>query len=287
MNTKRLVLTLLAPLALLPAAALAQPPDIDTPPAQLAQGYYDHTGRWHANEPNPYPDGYFDRAGHFHAYADAQPNANGYYDDNGNWVPARPTAPSGGYMDRDGNSVPQPWNGTYDRNPNWVPNAQGNGGYDYGRHDDAVPYGNGAYPYHFDHGGPDHWSYRDRGRFETLDVAARNLALTASSVARVAMRRSYDDRYTSEAFVRLDRSADAFARVTAQRSRGSIVGAAYTDLVNAYVDAQRSFGAVRPDRWLGNQFYVLGSAMGRLDRRYFGERAFGGRNPADDLYDRR
>ena len=70
----RFVLALAAPLALLPAVAQAQPGAYSTRDPYYGQnqnGYYDHSGTWHANQPNPYPDGYFDQNGTWHAYADA------------------------------------------------------------------------------------------------------------------------------------------------------------------------------------------------------------------------
>jgi hypothetical protein len=62
------------------------------------------------------------------------------------------------------------------------------------------------------------------------------------------------------------------------------VGQVYANLVDAFLDAQSRFGALQPDGWLANQFHVMAAAMGRLDKRYFGNRAFGGQNPGNTGY---
>ena len=74
------------------------------------------------------------------------------------------------------------------------------------------------------------------------------------------------------------------ARLGELANRSDIVGRAYADLVNSFVDAQRRFAGLQPDGWLSNQFHVMSSAMSRLDKRYFGSRAFAGRNPDNLAY---
>jgi hypothetical protein len=306
----RFVLALAAPLALLPVVAQAQPGAYSTRDPYYGQnqnGYYDHSGTWHANQPNPYPDGYFDQYGTWHAYADqrgghydsygnwvpdntAQPRSGGYYDRNGNWVPDDTAQPrSGGYYDRNGNWVPSTTTsgGYYDRNGKWVPAQQQAGGY-YDRDGRWHSTSNDAYYGNSTSGrigAPDRWTYSERGRSESLEVAARNFAGTANTLAREATRRSgYADAATIDALRRLDVQASNFARLASQRNRADLVGRAYSDLVNSFVDAQRRFGNLQPNGWLANEFHVMASAMGRLDKRYFGSRAFAGRSPENLAY---
>ena len=289
---RTILLTLLAAVALAPAAVQAQPPGYNSPSEGYygQPGYYDHTGTWHANQPNPYPDGYFDRDGDFHYYANS--NQGGYYDRNGNWVPNTPNSTQGGYYDRNGNWVPAPSTqngGYYDRNGNWVPstavprggygNGTGNGYYD--RNGVWHPYsstsGNSGYGVML----PQRWDYSERGHVaESLDVAARNFAQAALTVARNTTRHSrYADSATLNALRRLDQAAASFAQVANRSARPEAVGNAYMNVVNAFVNVQRTFPALQPDSWLSNQFHVMAANLGRVDKRYFGSRAFRGQDP--------
>jgi len=314
---RTLLMTLLAAATLAPAAVLAQPPGYNSPNEGYygQPGYYDHTGTWHANQPNPYPDGYFDRDGNFHYYANGnQAGGGGYYDRNGNWVPSSAGGGNGGYYDRNGNWIPATGSqtgGYYDRNGNWIP-ATGSqtGGY-YDRNGNWVPNtavprgtygnnGNGAngngyydrngvwHPYGSTYGNsgygaiaPQRWDYSERGHVaESLDVAARNFAQAAYTVARNTSRHSrYADNATLSSLQRLDQAAASFAQVANRRARPEDVGNAYMSVVNAFVDVQRTFPALQPDSWLSNQYHVMAANLGRVDKRYFGGRAFRGEDP--------
>ena len=213
--------------------------------AQSPRGYYDQYGQYHEYSQN---DGYYDRNGQWHPYDDNS-RTGGYYDTRGVWHPY--DTQSGGYYDQDGR-----WH------------AYGNDGY--GR---VVT-------------GPTRWTWSDnRGRAESLATAARNLASTVSALDREAYRRSgYEDQAALEALRRLDEATQEFARVAQTRSRGDLVGAAYTSLVDSYIAARDRFGALSPDGRQSNLFNVMSSALGRVDKRYFGSRVFGGQNPADAGY---
>jgi hypothetical protein len=188
------------------------------------------------------PRGYYDQYGRYH-----ESSQDGYYDRDGQWHP---------YDDsRDGSR-----RGYYDSRGVWHPSDS--------RYYDSIV-------------GPERWTWSDnRGRAESLATAARNFALTAATLDRDAYRRSgYGDRAALDAVRRLDEAAQYFSRLVLQRSRGDLVGRAYADLVDAYHDARSQFGALEPDSRLSNHFHVLSAALGRLDKRFFGSRAFGGRDP--------
>ena len=223
-------------------------------------GYYDRNGVWHPYEERSDATGYYDRNGQWHWY-DQQPGGydqqqGGYYDRNGQWHP---------YDTRDARR-----GGYYDSNGQWHPydNRYGNG-----RVGRAVA--------------PSRWNWSDnRGRSESLTTAARNLSLTAASLEREAVRRSrYQDRAALDAVRRLNERAQYFARVAQpSNNRSNVVGAAYAELVDAFHFAQQRFGALEPDPRLDNLFRVFSAAMGRLDKRYFASRVFGGQNPANMSY---
>ena len=187
--------------------------------------------------------GYYDQYGRYHEYS----QNDGYYDRNGEWHPYD--------SNRDGSR-----DGYYDSRGVWHPSDT--------RYYDRIA-------------GPERWTWSDnRGRAESLATAARNFAGTAATLEREAYRRSsYGDRAALDALRRLDEQAQYFSRVVQQRNRGDLVGRAYADLVNAYFEARMRFGALEPDSRLSNQFHVLSAALGRLDKRFFGDRAFGGRVP--------
>jgi hypothetical protein len=243
---KTIFLVILAVLALAPIAQAQQP-----------RGYYDQYGRYHEYDQN---DGYYDSNGQWHAN---DTRTDGYYDRNGQWH-ANDTRTDG----------------YYDRNGQWHPRDARSGGYfdrDGRWHADDRYYGRVA--------GPDRWTFSERGRSETLPTATANFAQTTSSVVREARRRSrYDDPAALETLQRLAEQAQYLARVTQGRNRPDLVGEAYNNVVATFVDAQQRFGALEPDGWLDNQFHVLAAAMGRLDKRYFGNRAFGGQNPGNTGY---
>ena len=205
------------------------------------------------------PRGYYDQYGRYHEYD----QNDGYYDRNGQWHPY--DTQNGGYYDRNGQWHPNDTRGGYyDRNGQWHAYSDDR----YGRI-----------------GGPDRWTYSDnRGRAESLVNAARNFALTANAVDREAANRSrYRDRAALDSLRRLSERAQELARVVAT-GRGDVAGSAYASLVDSYLDANQRFAALEPDAKLANQFQVLSSALGRLDKRFFGNRAFGGQNPASVGY---
>lgn len=206
------------------------------------------------------PRGYYDQYGNYHEYP---ARADGYYDELGRWHPNAERSTEDGY---------------YDRNGQWHPNSNQTGGY-YDRDGRWHSYANDRIGLV---SGPDRWTYKEKGRFETLPNAARNFASTVTSVQREAYRRARrDDRLALDALGRLDEQARYFAQVAQQRNRPVIIGQAYADLVASFMDVQRRFGLLEPDGWLANQFHVMASAMGRLDKRFFGSRAFAGQNPGD------
>lgn len=222
------------------------------------------------------PRGYYDQYGNYHEDA----TQNGYYDEYGRWHPNTERNTDDGYYDRDGQWHPDSnqTGGYYDSNGQWHPYANQSGGY-YDRDGRWHAYGNDRYGRI---AGPDRWTYSEKGRSETLSTAARNFASTVASVAREAYRRSgRDDRIATDSLGRLDERARYFAQVAQQRNRPELIGDAYGQLAASFVDAQRRFGGLAPDAWLANQFHVLAAAIGRLDKRYFGNRAFGGQNPGN------
>ncbi len=238
-------IVLLALLALAPFASAQQ---------TRSDGYYDRNGVWHPNEERSDATGYYDRNGQWHPYDNQQ---GGYYDRNGQWHPydTRTDTRSGGY---------------YDSNGQWHPYDNRYGNSRVGRIT-----------------APSRWNWSDnRGRSEALTTAARNLSLTAASLEREAVRRSrYQDRAAIDAVRRLNERAQYFARVAQpSNNRSNIVGAAYGELVDAFYVTQQRFSALEPDARLDNLFRVFSAAMGRLDKRYFASRVFGGQNPANMSY---
>jgi hypothetical protein len=248
---KIIFLVLLAVVALAPVAR-----------AQAPRGYYDQYGQYHEYSQNN--DGYYDRNGQWHPY-DTNSN-NGYYDRNGQWHPNDTSTTSGGY---------------YDSRGVWHSNDTRNGGY-YDRNGAWHSYGNDSYRRAT---GPDRWTWSDnRGRTDSLTTAARNFALTAGALDRDATRRSgYGDRVALDALRQLDERAQYFSRLV-QSNRSNVVGRAYADLVDSYFAVRDRFGAVNPDGRLTNSFHVLSAALGRIDKRFFGSRAFAGQVPDQGGY---
>ncbi|HEV8238535.1 MAG TPA: hypothetical protein VGS57_04125 [Thermoanaerobaculia bacterium] len=268
MRNKIIFLVLLAVAALASVARAQQAP----------RGYYDQQGRYHEYTQN---DGYYDQYGVWHPN-DATRN-NGYYDSRGVWHPAD-TGNGSGYYDRDGVWHPtdaRSGNGYYDRDGVWHPTdtRSGNGYYD--RNGVWQSYGNDSYRRAV---GPDRWTWSDnRGRAESLSTAARNFALTADALAREATRRSnYGDRTALDALRQLDERAQYFSR--AVQSNRNLVGQAYVDLVDSYLAVRGRFGVLDPDGRLSNQFHVMSAALGRIDKRFFGSRVFGGQLPDQGGY---
>jgi hypothetical protein len=238
-----------------------------------SDGYYDRNGVWHPNVERSDADGYYDRNGQWHWY-DTQQGQGGYYDSNGQWHAS--ATPSGGYYDSNGQWHPYDTRtdtrsgGYYDRNGQWHPYDNRYGNSRVGR---AVA--------------PSRWTWSDnRGRTESLNAAARNLSLTAASLEREAIRRSRSqDRAAIDAVRRLNERAQYFARVAQQtNNRSNVVGAGYAELVDAFYYTQQRFAALEPDARLDNLFRVFSAAIGRLDKRYFASRVFGGQNPANMSY---
>src|SRR6185503_9755056 len=91
---------------------------------------------------------------------------------------------------------------------------------------------------------------------------------------------AYRDPAALDALRRLSETAQNLASITRQRNnRPDLVGQAYVNVVDAYLSARDRFGVLQPDAKLANRFHVLSAALGRLDKRFFGDRAFGGQQP--------
>ncbi|MHA3794543.1 glycine zipper 2TM domain-containing protein [Sphingomonas sp. YL-JM2C] len=180
---------------------------------EVAYGYYDESGRWHANRiGDRAPRGYYDRG---NRWVDGPPN--GYYDRNDRWVAFDGDAQYSGYRDRDGRWVPVgvsgyyaadgqwvqanapgyydtrgrwvagPTSGSYDANGRWVPGSRGG---------DPVGYWEArSAPGHYDANG--RWVrgqttgyYDARGRWVSqgqVNIAARNMDV-ATRAARIEQR---------------------------------------------------------------------------------------------------
>lgn len=100
----------------------------DDSKCDVSYGYYDESGRWHANRiDSNSARGYYDRD---NRWVDGAPN--GYYDDNNRWTSFNGDAQSSGYRDRDGRYVPVGVSGYYATDGQWV-QANSPGYYDSGR----------------------------------------------------------------------------------------------------------------------------------------------------------
>ena len=103
---------------------------------EVSYGYYDESGRWHANRIDARSArGYYDRD---NRWVEGAPN--GYYDNNNRWVSFQGEAEYSGYRDRDGRWVPVGVSGYYAANGEWVP-ANSPGYYDNGRWVSGPAYG--------------------------------------------------------------------------------------------------------------------------------------------------
>lgn len=230
-------------------------------------GYYDQNGQWHPSYQDQNQTGYYDSNGVWHSYD--RSTQDGYYDRDGQW---HPYATQNGDYDRYDQRQPYDSdNGYYDRYGQWHSgNESGytyrNGRWNADRYDRAAA--------------PDRWVYRDNRRSESLATATSNLAYGTARIEREARRHSgYDDRGALFALSRLADRAEQLDRLVQTRARGEVVGAAYRDVINSFVSFERSAGNLQPDAWLSTQLNVLFAQVGRLDHRYFGDRAFGGQNP--------
>ena len=271
---KIIFLVLLAVVALAPVAR-----------AQAPRGYYDQYGQYHeySNDQYSNDNGYYDSNGQWHPN-DSNTN-DGYYDSRGVWHP-NTTGNGNGYYDSQGvwhSNDSNTNDGYYDSRGVWHPNATANGNGYYDRSGVWHSYGNDRYGRA---AGPDRWTWSDnRGRAESLVTAARNFSLPAAAVNREAYRQSgYSDRAALDALRQLDERAQYFARLV-QSNRSNGVGRAYADVVDSYLAVRSSFGAVAPDARLSNHFHVMSAALGRIDKRFFGSRAFGGQLPDQGGYD--
>jgi uncharacterized protein YcfJ len=95
---------------------------------QVSYGYYDESGRWHANRiSDREAQGYYDRDNRWVTGA-----PNGYYDRNNRWVAFDGDGQYAGYRDRDGRYVPVGVSGYYAADGEWV-QAGAPGYYDRGR----------------------------------------------------------------------------------------------------------------------------------------------------------
>ncbi|RYD95846.1 MAG: glycine zipper 2TM domain-containing protein [Sphingomonadales bacterium] len=101
-----------------------------------AYGYYDESGRWHANRiDSSSARGYYDRD---NRWVDGAPN--GYYDNNNRWVAFNGESQYSGYRDRDGRWVPVGVSGYYAADGQWV-GANAPGYYSNGRWVSGPAYG--------------------------------------------------------------------------------------------------------------------------------------------------
>jgi hypothetical protein len=240
--------------------------------ATQSGGYYDNDGVWHPSSTQS--GGYYDSNGVWHPYGQPQSTEGGYYDRDGQWHPY--ATQSGGYYDQYGRWVPSDTrngrNGYYDRNGQWHANDTTQG-YSY-RNGRWVPDRYARVT------GPDRWTWSDRGRSESLRTATSNLATGTARIEREARRRStYGDPAAFDALRRLTVSAAELDRLVQARTQSEAIGAAYRDVVNSFAYLQRTAGNIQADAWLQNQLNVLYAQVGRLDHRFFGDRAFGGVNP--------
>ena len=88
----------------------------DRPRCDVAYGYYDESGRWHANRIDASAArGYYDRNNN---WVEGPPN--GYYDRNNNWVSFNGDSRYAGYRDRDGRWVPIGVPGYYAADGEWI-----------------------------------------------------------------------------------------------------------------------------------------------------------------------
>lgn len=201
----------------------------DRPRCDVAYGYYDESGRWHANRIDASAArGYYDRN---NKWVEGPPN--GYYDRNNNWVPFNGDARYAGYRDRDGRWVPVGVPGYYAADGEWI-QASAPGYYDSrGRWVAGPAYGsydaNGRWiPGSATGGSPTgYWEarrvagyYDENGRWVRGEVVgyydARGRWVTTGSVDRpqsVAYGRNLDVR---------TREARIAARIDRQRDRGLI-----------------------------------------------------------------
>ena len=103
---------------------------------EVSYGYYDESGRWHANRIDASAArGYYDRN---NRWVEGAPN--GYYDNNNRWVAFNGDSEYAGYRDRDGRYVPVGVSGYYAADGQWVP-ANSPGYYDNGRWVSGPSYG--------------------------------------------------------------------------------------------------------------------------------------------------
>ena len=94
----------------------------------VAYGYYDEGGRWHANRIDARDArGYYDRD---NRWVEGAPN--GYYDQSNRWIAFNGDSQYSGYRDRDGRWVPIGVSGYYAADGQWV-SATAPGYYDRGR----------------------------------------------------------------------------------------------------------------------------------------------------------
>lgn len=103
---------------------------------EVAYGYYDESGRWHANRiERGRARGYYDRD---NRWVEGPPT--GYYDSNNRWVSFEVDSEAAGYYDRDGRWVPIGVSGYYAADGQWV-QANSPGYYQNGRWVSGPAYG--------------------------------------------------------------------------------------------------------------------------------------------------
>ena len=108
----------------------------DNTKCHQAYGFYDESGRWHANRiSDSEARGYYDRD---NRWVEGRPN--GYYDNSNRWVSFDGHSQYSGYRDRDGRWVPVGVSGYYAADGEWV-QANSPGYWDRGRWVSGPAYG--------------------------------------------------------------------------------------------------------------------------------------------------
>lgn len=251
----------------------------DTPRCDVSYGYYDESGRWHANRIDASAArGYYDRD---NRWVDGAPN--GYYDNNNRWVSFNGDAQYAGYRDRDGRWVPVGVSGYYAADGQWV-QANAPGYYDRGRWVSGPAYGsydaNGRWIPGSASGTPvGYWEarrmpgyYDENGRWVRGDVTgyydARGRWVTTGTIGRptnVAYGRDLDVR---------TREARISARIDRQRSRGDISSSEARRARNELASIQRDEASMRRSggRFTANEESVIHQRLDALTQQLRADR---------------
>ncbi|ATE66485.1 glycine zipper 2TM domain-containing protein [Rhizorhabdus dicambivorans] len=260
----------------------------DRPRCDVAYGYYDESGRWHANRIDASSArGYYDRNNN---WVEGPPN--GYYDRNNNWVSFNGESQYSGYRDRDGRWVPIGVTGYYAADGQWV-QASAPGYYDTrGRWVAGPVYGsydaNGRWiPGSASGGTPTgYWEarrvagyYDANGRWVRGEVVgyydARGRWVTTGAVDRpqnVAYGRNLD----------VDtRQARIAERIDRQRERGLISSSEARRARNELASIRRDESRMRASggRFTANEESVIQQRLDRLTQQLRADREDGDRYP--------